>query len=123
MRNSYRKDIFDYVAKRYETQPEYLWQDSPQYAVLRNKRNAKWYAIVMNVAKEKLGLHSQEIIDIINIQCDPIFIGSLLKESGYVKAYHMNKEKWITVFLDGTVPLEEIKSMIDFSYEITDKKK
>ena len=123
MRNSYRKDIFDYVAKKYATQPEYLWQNSPQNAVLRNNRNEKWYAVVMNVAKEKLGLLSQESIDIINVQCDPIFIGSLLKESGYVRAYHMNKEKWITVFLDGTVSLEEIKEMIDFSYEITDKKK
>ena len=123
MQDSYRKDIFDYVAKKYATQPEYLWQNSPQYAVLRNNRNGKWYAVVMNVAKEKLGLLSQESIDIINVQCDPIFIGSLLKESGYVRAYHMNKEKWITVFLDGTVSLEEIKEMIDFSYEITDKKK
>ncbi len=123
MGNSCRNEIFDYVAKKYETEPEYLWQKFPQYAVLRNNRNEKWYAVIMNVSKEKLGLSGKENMDIINIQCDAILMGSLLKERGYCQAYHMNKEKWITAFLDGTVSLAEIKHLIDFSYEITDRKK
>ena len=123
MENSYRNNIFDYVSEKYSTVPEYLWKKSPQYAVLRNNRNAKWYAIIMNVAKEKFGLDGTEEIDIINIQSDPILIGSLLRENGYRKAYHMNKDKWIIILLDGTVQLEEIKHLIDISYEITDKKK
>ena len=123
MESSYRSNIFGYVSEKYNTEPEYLWKKSPQYAVLRNSRNAKWYAVIMNVAKEKLGLDGTEKIDIINIQSDPILIGSLLRESGYCKAYHMNKDKWVTILLDGTVSLEEIKEMVDFSYEITDRKK
>ncbi len=123
MENSYRNNIFAYVSEKYSTVPEYLWKKSPQYAVLRNNRNAKWYAIIMNVAKEKFGLDGTEEIDIINIQSDPILIGSLLRENGYRKAYHMNKDKWITILLDGTVPLKEIRYLIDISYEITDKKK
>lgn len=123
MENSYRNNIFDYVSEKYNTTPEYLWQKFPKYAVLRNIKNAKWYAVVMNVAKEKAGLDTTEKVDIINIQCDSIVMGSLLKEKGYCKAYHMNKDKWLTVLLDGTVPLEEIKYLIDVSYKITDKKK
>ncbi len=123
MEHSYRNNIFDYVSEKYSTVPEYLWQKLPQCAVLRNHRNVKWYAVIMTVAKERLGFDGTEKVDIINIQSDPILIGSLLRENGYCKAYHMNKEKWITILLDGTVQLEEIKHLIDISYEITDKKK
>ena len=35
----------------------------------------------------------------------------------------MNKEKWITVILDGTVPSEEIFGLIDLSFELTDVKR
>lgn len=31
----------------------------------------------------------------------------------------MNKEKWITIFLDGTVPKNEICDLLDLSYDLT----
>ncbi len=47
----------------------------------------------------------------------------LLQQEGYYSAYHMNKKNWITVILDGTVPLKEIYSVIDFSFDTTASKK
>lgn len=49
-------------------------------------------------------------------------IGGLRKEEGILPAYHMNKEHWITVLLDGTVEKEEICNLIDISFELTIKK-
>lgn len=35
-----------------------------------------------------------------------------------VPAYHMNKENWNSIILDGTVPEEDIKRMITESYQL-----
>jgi len=37
-------------------------------------------------------------------------------------AYHMNKEHWNSVILDGTVPPDELESMIVRSYGLCGKK-
>lgn len=37
--------------------------------------------------------------------------------------YHQNKEHWNTIILDGTVPDEEIKRMIEESYELVKGRK
>ena len=38
-------------------------------------------------------------------------------------AYHMNKKHWISVILDGSVPDDDIKGMIDMSYALCGKNK
>ena len=50
-----REEIFEYVKNQYGTVPEYLWETSPKSAVLRHK-NGKWYAVLMQVEKSRLGL-------------------------------------------------------------------
>ena len=49
-----RQQVFDYVRQRYGTLPDYPWAD--QNAVLRHRGNQKWYGLVMEVGREKLGL-------------------------------------------------------------------
>ena len=51
--------------------------------------------------------------------CDSILLGSLLDEKGFFPAYHMNKENWITVSLNGSVADDKIKMLIDMSFELT----
>ena len=46
-------------------------------------------------------------------------IGSFLNKEGYFPAYHMNKTSWITVALDGSVPDDEIRMLLDMSFEAT----
>lgn len=58
-------------------------------------------------------------MDVINLKCDPELIGSLRLKSGFHAAYHMNKEKWISIRLDGSVVDSEIKSLIELSFELT----
>ena len=75
----------------------------------------------MKIPKTRLGEYSDRIVDIVNIKCDPIMLGSLLEEKGFYPAYHMNKEHWITICLDGSVDDEKILSLIDISYDLTVK--
>lgn len=76
----------------------------------------------MDVSRKKLGLSGDGSVDILNVKCDPLMIGSLLKESGILPAYHMNKANWITVLLDNSASDEHIKMLLDISYTMTLKK-
>ena len=55
-------------------------------------------------------------------KCDPILIGTLREEPGFFPAYHMSKDSWITVALDGSVSDDKIKMLLDTSYEATASK-
>lgn len=120
----YKKEIFSYVKKEYGTMPEHLWKSYPDYEVLRHSqqpggKKAKWYGIIMKVKLEALGLEGKGYIDILDVKCDPEMRDMLLSSKGYLPGYHMNKANWITVLLDGSVPLGNIKQLIDQSYYIT----
>ena len=73
----------------------------------------------MELPKSKLGLQGEERMDVVNLKCDPILTGSLLTEKGFFPAYHMRKDSWITAALDGTVPEEQLKLLLDMSYRAT----
>ena len=115
-----REEIFEYVKEEYNTVPEYCWDKYPLYAVLKHSNN-KWYGIIMNISKEKLGLEGKQEIDILDVKCPPEMIGGFRQEKGFLPAYHMNKEHWITILLDGTVNEEKIKQLIDLSYGLTER--
>lgn len=117
-----REEIFKYAKENFGSEPEFLWQKYPDYAVLRSKKNSKWYALVASVPAEKLGLKSSKKVDILNVKCEPIMIGSLIDNKRYFTAYHMNKEHWITLILNGEIPLQEVFGMINLSFEIVNAK-
>lgn len=114
-----RKELFEWAENVYGTTPNYPWND--WNCVLRHKDNNKWYALVIELNEKKLGLTGERIVDVLNIKCDPLLIGSLRMKPGFFPAYHMNKDKWISIIMDGTVPSEEIKSLVELSYQLTQK--
>ena len=117
-----REEIFEYVKKQYGTVPEYLWKESPKSAVLRHK-NGKWYAVLMQVEKSRLGLEGDTKVDIIDVKCDPDMVGLLTQTYGFLPGYHMNKKYWITMLLDGTVSEAKILDFLDMSYDLIDGNK
>jgi len=114
-----RNSIFLYVSEQYGTEPEYLWAKTPDAAVIRHKGNRKWYGIIMNVPKKTLGLPGEGNIDILNVKCTPAVREILLGERKAFPAYHMNKQHWISLPLDGSLEEKIIFSLIDESYELT----
>lgn len=116
------KQLQQFIYETYGTSPEYPWEKSPDYFVFRHNDNRKWFALVMNISKDKLGLQENDSINIMNLKCDPLMIGSLQNETGIYPAYHMNKANWITIALDGSASDEKIKFLLDMSYTLTAKK-
>ena len=117
-----REELEAYIRNHYATLPDYPWADTPRAAVFRHAGNRKWFALMMEVPREKLGLPGTEKLDIVNFKCDPILISSLRGETGIFPAYHMNKASWITASLDGSVSTETIELLLDVSYELTKPK-
>lgn len=118
-----RQNIFGYAKKKYGSKPEYLWKSYPSYAVLRHSQNNKWYAVVMNVSGSRLGLDFDEEADIMNVKADALMIGSLRSVKGILPGYHMNKNNWISVLLDGSVDEDMIYALLDESYKLTGRKR
>ena len=118
----HRKKLFKYVNEKYGTTPEYLWARFPDYAVLRHSDNRKWYAIIMDVSADKLGLDGQKA-DILNVKLDDELLTDMLTQrEGFFPAYHSRQRSWISVLLDGTVQFNEICELIDISYNVTASK-
>lgn len=119
-----REAVFAYVKKEYKSEIEYLWKTDPDSAIFRHQDNRKWYGLVMNIAGTKLGLATEERMDVLNVKLDDRMLYEiLLQQEGYFPGYHMNKANWISVLLDGTVSFDAICDVIDMSYQATASKK
>lgn len=114
-----REQVKEYIAETYGAEAEHPWPEFPMHAVFRHSNNRKWFALIMDVPKDKLGLQSDGSLDIMNVKCDPILIGSLRTEDGFFPAYHMSKTSWISIALDGSVKDEQIKMLLDMSFDLT----
>lgn len=117
-----REEFENYITETYGIKKDCPWMKYPEYAVFRHASNQKWFALVMDLPKDRLSLQEDGFLSVVNFKCDPTFITSLLCEPGFYPAYHMNKEKWITVALDGSVSGDKIKLLLDMSYEMTESK-
>ena len=114
-----RTELENYILSVYNAESDYPWLQYPNFRVFRHVNNKKWFAIIMDIPRNKLGLEGTEHIDIVNFKCNPILIGSFRKEPGFYPGYHMNKEHWISAALDGNASDETIRLLLDMSYEAT----
>ena len=114
-----RVELSEYIQNRYSASPDFPWAKYPSYEVFRHGSNQKWFAVIMEIPSKKLGLDGVGCLQAVNLKCDPILIGSLLEEAGFFPGYHMNKEHWITAALDGRIPDEKLKILLDMSFDAT----
>lgn len=104
-----RKEATEFCLSLVGTYEDYPFNDS-NWTVMRHKGNNKMFAAIY------------ERMDNIwvNVKCNPDL--AYVQRNSFksvVPAYHMNKVHWNSVILDGSVPENEIKSMIYDSYELT----
>lgn len=115
-----RQQLFNYIATQYCITPEYLWEKFPNYAVFHHSnKKAKWFALIANVPKTKLGLTGEGNAEILNLKGDPEMISLLRQDPNVLPAYHMNKTHWFTIVLDSGFSTEEIVPLLDCSYRLT----
>ncbi len=115
-----RKAVFEYIKKKYKVSPEYPWAKYDNNAVFRHTDNRKWFALLMDVQRDKLGQNGNDYVDVVNLKVDDMFFRDMLiRQDGILPAWHMNKQHWITVLLDGTVPQDKVFDLIDMSFMAT----
>ena len=115
------KRIMAIVQEKYGNQLEYLWEKSPDTAILRHDSNQKWYAVLMKISWEKLDKGREGLVEVINVKYDQVV--SLIQEKGIYPAFHMNKRYWISVPLDDTFTDEKVLELFEISWDLTRKKK
>ena len=116
-----RQEVFNWCRQQYGTEPEYPWDD--WNVVLRHTDNQKWYGLIMEVDRDKLGLSGDGEVDILTVKSDPMLIGFYRTQEGFFPAYHMNKENWISILLDKPELDDAIKKLLALSFELTAPKK
>ena len=97
-----RQELIDFIFDEYSVEPDFPFQRDDVTCVFRHIDNRKWFGIAMVVPYRTIGINRDGSVDILNIKCDPIMMGSLRGKPGFCPAYHMNKDKWITILLDGS---------------------
>ena len=114
------KRIMTQVQEKYGNQLEYLWEKSPDTAVLRHEGNQKWYAVLMKISWDKLEKGREGQVEAVNLKHDQV--ADLLSHKGVYPAFHMNKRYWISVALDDTLSDKEVLEFIEKSWNLTTKK-
>ena len=70
-----RDEIFRYVRKKYNVAEDYPLPTAPTFPVMRHPDTRKWFAVIMDVPKDKLGLTGQQRVDVINVKLsDPLLV-------------------------------------------------
>jgi len=116
-----RTALKTYILDTYHAGVDHPWAKYPGYEVFRHPASGKWFALMMDIPKSKLGLPGDEMMDVVNLKCDPVMLGSLLGEPGFFPAYHMNKTSWITAALDGSVEEDKLQFLLERSFDLTNR--
>lgn len=82
----------------------------------------KWYALMMEVPLQKLGVASQANALVLNVKIHPEDKERLIATDGIFEAYHMNKKHWISIALNVCTDDALIKECIYTSYKCVAKK-
>lgn len=115
------RQIIQYVRETHRDELEFLWPRFPKNAIFRRKDTGKWYAALLTISRRKLGLDSDDVVEILDLRGRPENIEAAIDGEKYFPGYHMNKKHWFTLCLDGSVPIEEICRRIDASHELAVK--
>ena len=86
------------------------------------EESGKWYALMMEVPLQKLGVASQANALILNVKIHPEDKERLIAHDGIFEAYHMNKKHWISIALNVCIDDALIKECIYTSYKCVAKK-
>lgn len=102
------QNIIEYVRKTYGDELEFLWDKYPRNAIFRHQENKKWYGAMLSVSKRKLGISSDEIVEILDLRNSFEKVEKIVDYKKYYPGWHMNKKYWYTIILDGSISLKDI---------------
>ena len=117
-----RQEFAAFIEDFYNIKYDCPFEDDLDAWCFRHQDNKKWFALVMTIKKRKLGIESDDLIDVVNLKCAPEIMDDLWHENGIFPAYHMSKKHWLTLALDGSCDDETLKWVTKISYDLTKKK-
>ena len=118
-KNTQSRQIIKYIYEKYNDELEFLWEKFDNNAIWRNKKNNKWYAVLMIVSESKLGLNSDEKIEVMDLRYPKGKTIDVIDNKNILPGYHMNKNSWITIKLNNSIDLKRIYQLIDKSYQLS----
>ena len=75
----------------------------------------------MRVKYRRLGLEREGAADIVDVKCGPLLMDAYRRQPGILPGYHMNKDHWITILLDGAAEDGLIRELLELSYDLTNR--
>ncbi len=110
--------LLAYARNKYGDEPEYLWAQYPDYAVLRRHETGKWYAVIMTVDGAKLEDGGEKNAEIVDFHMETEELAARVDGKTLFGGWHMNKKHWATAILDGRLPQETLEALLDGSYRL-----
>ena len=102
-----KRELIDYCLTYPSSYEDYPFDDTA--AVMRHNVNKKMFALI---AERHGKLY-------INLKCDPVRADNLrIIFDSVTGGWHMNKDHWNTIYIDGDVPEDELYEMIEHSYDL-----
>ena len=115
-------EVEDYIRSNFEATGDHSFEGDPTVTIFRRLDNNQRFAATKNVGRRSVDAGQSGRIDILNLSLDPRLVTSLRTREGFRPAWRMNRNKWVTVLLDGTVPDDEIRTYLDMSYKNAGRK-
>ena len=115
--------LMEYCERKFGTEPEAPWEDSPDAYTFKTAKRNKWYALFMTIPYKSLGLAAKGTLDVVNIKLSPEKVLDLIDRVHFYPAYHMNKKHWITIVLDKEVDEPLVQQLLEESYGLVEKLK
>ena len=114
-----RSEIEKYIKEKFDMLGEQLFPKYTNFHAFRHKTNEKRFALLMQLSASKLGLESDEVIEVLTLKCSPDLAMVLVDERQIFKAYHMNKKHWISVNLNSKISQKTVFDLIDESFSLS----
>lgn len=97
----------------------------------KHPANQKWYALALSLPFGKLDLGDEgysperleEEVEVINLKIAPAARATLISKPGIYPSYHMNKQHWVTIVLDGGLSDEQLFALVTESRQLVSQTK
>ena len=111
-----KEETIRYIRDRYSAEPEYPWGD--ENYILRHEGNRKWFAVGLRVPYSRFGIREDGLADVLNVKCGPLLMDAYRKQPGVYPAYHMNKDHWVSILLDGSAAEALVKELLEIIFDL-----
>lgn len=107
---------YDWLDHYLRTKPGCSKDYKSEWGWWRYQVGEKLFAATCQPGAEHKGYHCRELL---TLKCKPTLAELMRAEyPDIVPGFYMNKQNWISVFLDGTVPEDVLRDLCDRSYAL-----